>query len=390
MAQTLAQLFRQTVANGRADMILAKTDGEYRPISAQEIYRRVGRLHLDFRRVGISKGDRCALLSDNRWEWAVADFAMMTAGVVSVPLYPTLTGEQMHYMLEHSEARVVLLSNQIQYDKITAIWDSLPRLQGIVAFDPIATIDERVIQLQSLIGNEPLNDAEKREFEVAATSVQPSDTASIIYTSGTTGVPKGVILTHGNFVSNINDIDFEVGSKDVCLSFLPLCHVAERTADYTYFFQGAAVAYAESIEAVPDNMREVRPTMAFGVPRFFEKIHDKVIAAMDAAPAVRRKLFYWALGVGKRAAARRLEGRGVPTLLALQASLADALVFRKLRKRLGGRFRLFISGAAPLARHLAEFFFGVGLPNLRSLRPHRDLARRLHQQAWTGPPRHRR
>ncbi len=361
-AETLARIFRQAVSFGKPDMILTKRSGSYEPISAQEVYRRVAKLHLDLKRVGIAKGDCCALLSENRWEWAIADFAMMTAGIVSAPLYPTLTSEQLQYMLEHSESRVAFVSDQLQFAKIEEIWDSLPRLQGVIVFEPVSSIDERVITLSSLLGNADLKEAEKREFDLATSNVRPSDLASIIYTSGTTGTPKGVMLSHGNFASNVRDVEFDIGPQDVCLSFLPLCHVAERVADYTYFAYGATVAYAESIEAVPRNMQEVRPTMAFGVPRFFEKIHERVTEAFDAAPPLKRGLIRWALRVGEQATPYRVQGRPLPASLGLQAWLADLLVFRKLRGRLGGRFRLFLSGAAPLARHLAEFFFAVGLP----------------------------
>lgn len=362
MAETLARLFRHTVSYGKPDVILAKSDGSYRPISAQELYRRVGRLQLDLKRVGISAGDRCAILSENRWEWAVADFAMMTAGIVSVPLYPTLTTEQLQYMLEHSEARVVMVSGQDQFEKIQEIWQSLPNLQGVISFEPVAVVDDRVIWLQTLIGDEPLNEAERREFETSISSTQPKDLASIIYTSGTTGTPKGVMLTHANFASNVRDVEFDVGPTDVCLSFLPLSHVAERIADYIYFNSGATVAYAESIDAVPKNMQEVRPTIAVGVPRFFEKVHDRVMTAMEEASPTRQRMFNWALKCAKQAMPYRLKNEPLPLGLDLRFWIADKLVFKKLRDRLGGRFRNFFSGAAPLASHLAEFFFSIGIP----------------------------
>ncbi len=359
---TLARLFRQAVAFGKPDMMLTKRNGVYEPIAAPEIHRRVAKLHLDLKRVGIGKGDRCALLAENCWEWAVADFAMMTAGVVSVPLYPTLTADQLHYMLEHSEARVVFVSNQLQFEKIEEIWDTLPRLQGVIAFEPVSSVDERVITLGGLIGKAALSEHEKGDFDLAISNVRPSDLASIIYTSGTTGTPKGVMLSHGNLSSNVRDVQFEISERDLCLSFLPLCHVAERIVDYTCFANGATVAYAESIDAVPRNMQEARPTIAFGVPRFFEKIHERVTQAFDASPPTRRRLIRWALRVGEKATPYLIQGHSPPLGLGLQRALAEALVFRKLRSRLGGRFRLFFSGAAPLARHLADFFFSVGLP----------------------------
>lgn len=362
MADTLARLFRHAVSYGKPDIILTKADGKYQPISAQELYRRVAKLQLDLKRVGIGAGDRCAILSENRWEWAVADFAMMTAGIVSVPLYPTQTSEQLQYMLEHSEVRVAIVSTAGQFEKVREIWDMLPNLQGIITFEPVAVVDERVIWLKTLIGEDPLTSEERREFETSISATRPEDLASIIYTSGTTGTPKGVMLTHANFCSNVNDVDFDCRPTDVCLSFLPLSHVAERIADYIYFHSGATVAYAESIDAVPKNMQEVRPTLAVGVPRFFEKVHDRVMSAMEEASDTKRRMFFWALDCAKQALPYRLKGASLPAGLGVKMWLADRLVFRKLRARLGGRFRNFFSGAAPLAGHLAEFFYNIGVP----------------------------
>ncbi len=361
MPGTLARLFRHTVSYNKPDTILTKSGGAYRPISSQELYRRVGRLHLELARAGIRKGGRCALLSENRWEWAVADFAMMTAGVVSVPLYPTSTAKQIHYLLEHSEARAIMLSTREQLDKIKSTWDSLPDLEGAIVFDPIESDDGRITTLTKLIGEAQLTADEGEQFEQAISSVQPDDLASIIYTSGTTGTPKGVMLSHANFATNVRDNGFDMRENDVCLSFLPLSHVAERMADYAFYYQGATVAYAESIEAVPQNMMEVRPTVAVGVPRFFEKVHGRVMQKVAAGPPLRRKLFHWAVGVGKQALPYRLKGTPLPLGLRLRHLLADRLVLSKLRGRLGGRLRYFISGAAPLAKHLGEFFFTVGI-----------------------------
>ena len=361
MPGTLARLFRHTVSYNKPDTILTKSGGAYQPISSRELHRRVGRLHLELARVGIRKGDRCALLSENRWEWAVADFAMMTAGIVSVPLYPTLSAKQIHYLLEHSEARVIMLSSSEQLDKIKSTWDLLPALEGVIVFDAIQSEDERITTLPQLIGEAQLTADEAGQFEQAISAVQPDDLASIIYTSGTTGTPKGVMLSHANFATNVRDNGFDVGESDVCLSFLPLCHVAERTADYSFYYHGATVAYAESIEAVPRNMMEVRPTIAFGVPRFFEKVHGRVMEKVAAGPPLRQKLFHWAVGVGKQTLPYRLDRVPLPLALRLRHLVADRLVLSKLRGRLGGRIRYFISGAAPLAKHLGEFFFAVGI-----------------------------
>ena len=360
MADTLAQFFRKTVAHGKPDAALTKETGAYAPISSSELERRVINLHLALRAAGIGRGARFALISENRWEWAVADFAMMTAGIVSVPIYPTLPADQVRYLLGHSEARGIFCSTPDQVDKVLAIRDQLPDLGSVIAFDAVDR--EGVTTLSSMIGDGEPDVAARQRFDQAIDSVRPEELATIIYTSGTTGVPKGVMLSHTNMATNLRDSMIEVYASDVAMSFLPLSHVAERIADYLYYSSGATVAYAESIETVALNMNEVRPTVAFAVPRFYEKVHGKVMAAMAEAPAVRRGLFNWALNAGMAATPYRIAGKPLPFPLAIKHAIADKLVFSKLRARLGGRMRFFVSGAAPLATHLAEFFHALGIP----------------------------
>ena len=360
MAETLAQLFKTVVEHDKPEAILTKETGAYAPISSAEFERRVLRLQTALLDAGLGRGDKCALLSENRWEWAATDFAMMSAGIISVPIYPTLPPEQIRYLLEHSESKALFCSTREQLDKILEIRGQLPELGMVAVFDAVNEPDVR--QLSELIGDGAVTADERARCEAAADAVTADSLASIIYTSGTTGVPKGVMLSHGNLTSNIRDSLIEVGTDDVALSFLPLCHVAERLADYVYFGSGATVAYAESIETVAANMGEVRPTIAVGVPRFFEKVYGRVMAAMAAAPAIRRKIFEWAVSVGKAATPYIANGEPLPGLLGFKHGLAEKLVFHKLRGRLGGRIRMFISGAAPLPQHLAEFFYALGLP----------------------------
>ena len=360
MAETIAKLFQEVIAHDKPDAILTKDSGAYAPISSSELERRCIQLHAALGEAGLQRGDKCALISENRWEWAVADFAMMTAGIISVPIYPTLPADQVRYLLDHSEAKAIFGSTEGQLEKILSIRDQLPSLTHVIGFDK--TDHEGVLNLADLIGEASPDATLRQRFEEAVDSVDPAGLASIIYTSGTTGIPKGVMLSHSNICTNIRDSMIELGPGDVALSFLPLCHIAERLADYVYFSTGVTVAYAESMDTVAVNMGEVKPTVAVGVPRFFEKVHDRVMAAMANAPAIRRKLFHWALGVGKASAPYRLQGKPVPGLLGVKHGLADKIVFSKLRGRLGGRVRFFVSGAAPLAKHLAEFFYALGLP----------------------------
>ncbi|MBI3696298.1 MAG: AMP-binding protein, partial [Acidobacteria bacterium] len=305
------------------------------------------------RDLGLAKGDRCGLLSENRWEWAAADFAMMTPGVVSVPLYATLTAEQILYMLENSGARGVFVSTAAQREKIESIRSRLPELRTVICFDE-----------GPLVSDDPPSGAKQREFEDAIAAVGPEDLASILYTSGTTGTPKGVMLTHANIVSNVLDSEPDIGPTDVALSFLPLAHIYERMVDYSYYFHGVTVAHVDSMENVPQALLKVRPTVAAAVPRFFEKIYGRLMDAVHAAPPLRQKLFHWALKAGFESIPYRLANRSLPLGLRLRLGVADRLVFSKLRERLGGRIRWFGSGSAPLARELAEFFYAVQVPVL--------------------------
>jgi len=360
---TLGQLFLRSLAYDKPDQLLVKTEAGYQPVSSGEFYRRVARLHMGLKRLGLQGGDRCALLSENRWEWPVADFAMMSAGIVSVPLYPTLTGEQMHYMLENSGARAIFVSTAAQYEKITSVWSRLPALERAITFQAVPSRPAgRALPLSQLMEDKPVSEEERREFRASIDALRPEDLASIIYTSGTTGTPKGVMLTHGNLTSNVVDSEFDFHSGDVALSFLPLCHVAERTVDYGFYLHGVTVAHAGTIESVPESLAQVRPTVLVGVPRFYEKIHARFREGLAKASPVRQKLFQWAWGVGMASIPYRAANRRMPLLMGLKFGLADRLVFAKLRARLGGRLRLLGSGAAPLGRELAEFFFAVNLP----------------------------
>lgn len=348
--QTLAELFLRSASFEKLNHLIVPQGEKWVTVSSQEFYRRVGRTHLLLQKLGLTKGDRCGLLSENRWEWAVADFGMMTAGIVSVPLYPSLTADQVHYMLENSEARAVFVSTALQKEKILAVRERLPALRHILCFD------------EPWLDAAPLKTPEREQFERAIRDVQPDDLASIIYTSGTTGTPKGVMLTHANIVSNVIDTEPDVTAADVALSFLPLCHIYERMADYTYYLHGAAVAHVGAVDQVLAAIQKIRPTQVAAVPRFFEKMHARLMDTIRQAPALRQKIFFWAIAVGFQAIPFRLEGRPLPAWLGLKFRLADKLAFSKVRARLGGRLRQFISGGAPLQRELAEFFYAVGLP----------------------------
>jgi long-chain acyl-CoA synthetase len=350
--RTLAELFLRSIEYQKLNHLLVPQGEKWVTVSSQEFYRRVGRAHLLLKKLGLRKGDRCGLLSENRWEWAVADFAMMTAGIVSVPLYSTLTGEQIHYMLENSEARAVFVSTAEQQQKVESVRDRLPALEHLLCFG------------ETWLDAAPLRPAEREEFEAAIRQVQPDDLASIIYTSGTTGIPKGVLLTHANIVSNVVDTEPDMSSEDVALSFLPLSHIYERMADYCYYLHGVTVAHVGAIDQVVPAMAKIRPTQVAAVPRFFEKMYARLMEAISQAPPLRRKIFFWAVRVGYQTTPYRLGGKPLPFWLGLKFKLADKLAFSKVRARLGGRIKQFISGSAPLKRELAEFFYAAGIPVL--------------------------
>ncbi|HEX6587644.1 MAG TPA: long-chain fatty acid--CoA ligase [Longimicrobiales bacterium] len=356
---TLNQLFLDAVrAYQGEEAFREKVGGSWRSITYSEFAANVRRLAKALESLGVERGDRVAILSENRPEWALSDYATLAMCAPNVPVYPTLPADQITYLLENSGSKVILVSNAEQAAKIREIRPQLPALRWMITFDDVASGD----------GEMTLADALKRgdagafgieEFERRALSAKPDDTATIIYTSGTTGQPKGVALTHDNIYSNTRAVSgvLPTGTEDVALSLLPLSHIFERMVDYYLFSSGVTIAYAESIEKVPDNLMEVRPTIVASVPRLYEKIYSRV----KAATGIKGVLVKWASGVGTRWADVKLAGREPGPLLALQHRVADKLVFSKLRERTGGQLRFFISGGAPLSETLGRFFYAAGV-----------------------------
>ena len=342
-----------------------KAGGSYRNISTEEFVASVRRAALGLADAGLERGDRIALLSENRPEWAIADYAIQSIGAVNVPIYPTLLPEQIQFILSDCGARAVICSTPEQAAKIAEVRDRLPELQALLVCDSTGEDPEGAVAWEDLLGAGSRSGvATEERFERLRLAVQPEDLASIIYTSGTTGVPKGVMLSHANFISNVHATvsAMPITEDDVALSFLPLSHVFERMVEYAYLSQGATIAYAESIETVPQNMIEVRPTIIGAVPRVFEKFYARVMDTASAGSGLQRSLFSWALGVGRKRVPYLLKRRPVSGALAVQVSIADKLVFRKIRARVGGQLNYFISGGAPLNADLARFFWGMGLP----------------------------
>ena len=362
---TLNQLFFDAVSNyNRPDALQVKTGGSYRPISHTEVADRVRHAARGLSSLGVRRGDRVAILSENRPEWAVADFACLTIGLTDVPIYPTLPADQIAYMLKDSGAVAIFVSNKTQAEKIREIRSQLPALKTVIGFDDVPGLTNMSIAELEKRGAQGENKESITTYREDALTVKPDDLATIIYTSGTTGEPKGVMLTHDNIYGNVaasrKAIPFE--GRDVALSFLPLSHIFERMGGhYLMFATGTSIAYAESIDAVPVNMQEVRPTLVLSVPRLYEKMFARVLESALTGGFLKKQIFFWARGVADRWANEKLAGREPGGLLAQQYAIAQKLVFSKLKARTGGRLRYFVSGGAPLSPDINKFFFAAGL-----------------------------
>jgi long-chain acyl-CoA synthetase len=373
--KTLADLpFHVAARHVRAARIRRCVGDHYVDLSSREFLDRIRAFSLGLQALGLSRGDRAGLVCESRPEWSMADLAFLTAGAVTVPVYPTLSANQTQFILADAEAVVAVVSDDVQLAKVLAVVPELPGLKAVVVVAPGPAFEpgeRRPVPVWSmheveaaghrrLAGEPGLAEA----FRATAASLDPSAVATVIYTSGTTGPPKGVVLTHANILSNLvaaNDV-LGVGEEDLALSFLPLSHTFERLALYLFLHCGATVVFAESLQTVARDLERVGPTIMTGVPRVYEKYHAAVLDKVRHSPAIRRALFDWALGVGTVVARATLAGRPAPWWARLQAPLANALVWRKVRARTGGRMRIMVSGSAPLAKATAEFFYAMGMP----------------------------
>ncbi|MGZ5498691.1 MAG: AMP-dependent synthetase/ligase [Candidatus Aminicenantales bacterium] len=362
-ASTLCRLFLDSCRTyKKPGRMTFKRDGVWEKISTDEVETTVRHLSLGFQALGLKPGDRLAILSENRPEWVMADFAALAAGGVTVPIYTSLLPDQVRFILSDAGAKIVVCSDLEMWGKIAAVRNALPELERVIVIEGDPPAGAHALSDVAEMGRR-LEAEEPDRFERTAAAVRPEDLASIIYTSGTTGQPKGVMLSHANFTSNVVSlaefIDF--CETDTGLSFLPLSHVLERTATFLLFYVGAAMAYAESIEAVASNMVEVRPTIIVSVPRLFEKIYARVMDQVMAGSRLKRAIFVWALATGKKYAARTIAGEAIPVHLSFKRAIAAKLVFSKIISRTGGRIRYAICGGAPLSRDIAEFFYALGL-----------------------------
>jgi long-chain acyl-CoA synthetase len=347
------------IADSRRDraMLFQNDSASWQPISSAQVYQRVRAVAAALRSWGIGKGDRVAILSENRWEWALADFACLAIGAADVPIYPNLLSDQIIPLLADSGARAIFVSTRAQYEKIAPRRAST-NIEHIVVMDdeplPGATTFSSL-----LAGADARGDQRDPAFDQAARAVQPEDLATLIYTSGTTGEPKGVLLTHGNIACNINYSlhEFDLGSTDSCISFLPLSHITARHLDYALYAKHVLVAYCPAFDQLPQTLLAVQPTVLVAVPRVFEKVRQ-VAEQKASASAIKTKLFAWAIATGQKHRDDVAAGR---TPSSLSWKMANAVVYKKLKAGFGGHIRYSIAGGAPLGLDTAHWFASAGI-----------------------------
>jgi len=360
---TVSRLFLNTCREfPKPELLKSKVAGEWRAISTEEFGLRVHRLSLGLRALGFKPGDKAAILAESGPDWVISDFAILSAGGITVPVFPTLPAEQIRYILGDSEAVAVFSAGGVLWEKISAIRHELPGLKWPIFLGEGSAPGGRSVA-EVMAAGAKAESADPGAFERNALAVSPEDLASLIYTSGTTGRPKGVMLTHRNFISNVQALDQVVpyGPGDIHLSFLPLSHVLERTGSFLFLYTGGTIAFAESVAAVAENLVEIRPTRMVSVPRLFEKIYARIIDQIVSGSAVKRAIFFWAVKIGRRALACRMRGERTPKMLAFRLGLARKLVFNKILARTGGRVGFMVSGGAALSPDITEFFHAIGL-----------------------------
>ena len=355
---TLISLLQHSIEHYGSKPALAHKPkgGTYQDISYAELGESVHTFSKGLNALGVQKDDRVAILSENRPEWAITDFGTLKAGGVTVPMFSTLTAAQVGYILKDSGSKIICVSTEAQLKKVLSIRDEVPTLEQVIIFDPIeGETPEGVSQFEAVC---------ELDGEITDGAASEDDIATIIYTSGTTGDPKGVMLTHANFIFNLQACKslIDVSEADVLLSFLPLSHVFERLGGhYVPLFSGAKIAYAESTFTVAQNMGEVSPTVMLSVPRLYETMHDRILRAVQEGSSLKQKIFHWGVSVGSAVSSAIQQGKKPSAILQLQQNIANKLVFAKLKAATGGRLRFFVSGGAALPQAIAEFFHAAGI-----------------------------
>ena len=343
-----------------------KVNNQWVDISYDKFYDDTENLAFGLAALGVKRGDKVAIISENRPEWVYSDMAILGLGAIDVPLYPILTSDTIEFILNNSESVGIIVSNKFQLNKVLKIRSYCEYLKFIIVLNENEKGNEKnVFGLQEIqTKGIELKKEQPQLFDDSMKLCQENELCTIIYTSGTTGEPKGVMLTHKNIASNVKGAHkvFDIGDTDTFLSFLPLCHIFERMAGYyTALSGGCIIAYAESIEKIAQNMEEIKPTILTAVPRLFERMYSKIKKNVESQPEKKQKIFNWAVELGKEFQLAKKSGQPVPVFLTLKHKLADKLVFAKLREKTGGRMRFFISGGAALPRELGIFFEAAGI-----------------------------
>lgn len=355
MLERIFDLHYHQLANyPKADALNDKINGKWVSISTQSMIEQAEAFASGLLEMGLQPGDKVGLISNNRSEWLIIDLGILLAGMINVPIYPTITEEDYQYILNNAEAKVCFVSDQELFEKVSNVKDKVDSLESIYSFD---NIDK--CQLWTVVKDNGKG-KNKEKLETIKAGIKSTDLATLIYTSGTTGRPKGVMLTHQNLVSNslASRKRLPVESDSKSLSFLPLCHVYERMISYLYFYTGTSIYYAESLETIGDNLREVRPDVFTAVPRLLEKVYDKIVAKGTELTGIKKGLFFWALGLGQRYEINGANGWWYE----FQLKLANKIIFSKWREALGGNAKAVASGAAALQPRLARVFLAAQIP----------------------------
>jgi long-chain acyl-CoA synthetase len=366
MYQSVIHLLLNTIEK-YADKVALKShfDGPVKQYTYRQFGEMIEHLMLGMRKYGLNAGDKIAILSNNRPEWTIADFAVFALRGIAVPIYPTLIPKQIAYILNDSETRAIFVEDKVQYDKISQVKDQIPSLEYIFSFSRIEQADKGCQTFEQLLEEgKSYVSGSGNAFTDSMKEIQPSQVCSFVYTSGTTGEPKGVMLNHKGFIRAIISAEavINLNDQDIFLSFLPLSHLYERLGGHwCAFYRGATVHYARSIDTVVDDIAIAKPTIIVSVPRLYEKIMAAVLAQVESGSAVKRKIFYWALATGRSYYEQKHRGK-ISAVVNKKFSLANRLVFHKIKDKMGGRLRIPISGGAPLTPETLKFFEAMDMP----------------------------
>jgi len=343
--------------NNKPDILAAKRDGQWVTFSVDEYIQNALFFSYGLLAKGFKKGDKIATVSNNRPEWNFVDMGMSMIGVIHVPIYPTIGEDEYKYILDHCDAKLLIVSDKALYNKLSPIAKKIRRLKEVYSFNMIEGVNHwsEITEL-----GEKEKTIQKEKFLKIKSSITTDDVVSIIYTSGTTGMPKGVMLTHKNFLSNVAATahNYELSNKDKALSFLPLCHVFERMVNYLYQYIGVSIYYAESLGTIARDLKDIRASIFTTVPRVIERIYDKLVTKGNDLDASKKKVFFWAMHLGEK---YNVQGRLNP-IYAAKLKMARKLVFSKWQEAFGGKLRLIISGGAALQPRLSRLFFAAGIP----------------------------